>query len=64
MLNARTLRDWLLKELVKDPKNAEEKKKVIAKHMIAVSTNIKATSEFGIESSNVFGFWDWVGRSN
>lgn len=53
MLNARTLRQWLLSTL-KD-------ESAIGKHMVAVSTNLKATAEFGILSENVFGFWDWVG---
>lgn len=52
MLNARTLRQWLLSSL-KD-------EQAIGKHMVAVSTNIKATSDFGILPDNVFGFWDWV----
>lgn len=33
----------------------------MAKHMCAVSTNIEATTKFGIKAENVFGFWDWVG---
>lgn len=52
MLNARTLRQWLLKTLMDET--------AIGKHMIAVSTNINATSDFGILPENVFGFWDWV----
>lgn len=54
MLNAKTVKDWLLKGLNNDPK-------AIAKHMCAVSTNISAAEEFGIDKDNVFGFWDWVG---
>nr|MBA3687163.1 glucose-6-phosphate isomerase [Planctomycetota bacterium] len=56
MLNAKTVRDWLLKGL-KRPKPAA----VIAKHMIAVSTNLEAVAGFGIDPANAFGFWDWVG---
>ncbi|KAA8497950.1 Glucose-6-phosphate isomerase, cytosolic [Porphyridium purpureum] len=52
MLNARTMRKWITDSLGTD---------AIAKHMIAVSTNIKLVSEFGIDPENAFGFWDWVG---
>lgn len=54
MLNAKTVKEWLLKGLGGDSK-------AIAKHMCAVSTNIPAVEEFGIAKENVFGFWDWVG---
>mmetsp|Transcript_41488 Transcript_41488/g.98301 ORF Transcript_41488/g.98301 Transcript_41488/m.98301 type:complete len:571 (+) Transcript_41488:274-1986(+) len=53
MLNARTVRTWLTTEL-KD-ENA------VAKHMVAVSTNLKLVKEFGIDPNNTFGFWNWVG---
>lgn len=33
----------------------------VAKHMVAVSTNLKLVKEFGIDTDNAFGFWDWVG---
>ncbi len=33
----------------------------VAKHMVAVSTNLKLVKEFGIDPANAFGFWDWVG---
>lgn len=52
MLNARTLRAWIVDALGKD---------AVSKHMVAVSTNHKAVSEFGIDTKNTFGFWDWVG---
>jgi glucose-6-phosphate isomerase len=52
MLNARTLRQWLVAKLGES---------AVAKHMIAVSTNLKAVEEFGIDPANAFGFWDWVG---
>lgn len=52
MRNARTVRAWLTSALGKE---------AIARHMIAVSTNVKAATEFGIDADNMFGFWDWVG---
>jgi glucose-6-phosphate isomerase len=54
MTNAQTARDWCLKGLGGD-------KTAIAKHFVAVSTNDKKVSEFGIDIANMFGFWDWVG---
>jgi glucose-6-phosphate isomerase len=53
MTNAQTAREWLLKKL-KD-------EKAVAKHFVAVSTNAKEVSKFGIDTANMFGFWDWVG---
>jgi glucose-6-phosphate isomerase len=53
MTNARTARDWALKTL-KD--NA-----AVAKHFVAVSTNAAEVSKFGIDTANMFEFWDWVG---
>jgi glucose-6-phosphate isomerase len=53
MTNARTARDWALAKL-----GSEE---AIAKHFVAVSTNAKGVAEFGIDTDNMFGFWDWVG---
>lgn len=58
MLNARTLRDWLCKGLVKDGISAEA---VGGQHIIAVSSNVAGATEFGVKPDNVFGFWDWVG---
>lgn len=52
MLNARTVRAWLQKKLGKT---------AVAQHMVAVSTNLKAVAEFGIDPEYAFGFWDWVG---
>ncbi|GAB4817678.1 hypothetical protein N2152v2_004724 [Parachlorella kessleri] len=52
MLNARTARAWLTDRL--GPES-------VAKHMVAVSTNLKLVAEFGIDPANAFGFWDWVG---
>lgn len=52
MLNARTVRKWLTAQLGEG---------AVAKHMVAVSTNLKLVKEFGIDPENAFGFWDWVG---
>ncbi len=54
MTNAQTGRDWLLKGLGGDVK-------AVAKHFVAVSTNGAKVSEFGIDTANMFEFWDWVG---
>jgi len=54
MTNAHTARDWVLKGLGGDEKG-------IAKHFVAVSTNAAEVSKFGIDTANMFGFWDWVG---
>jgi len=53
MTNAHSARDWFL-EHAKDPA-------MVAKHFAALSTNAKAVSEFGIDTANMFEFWDWVG---
>ena len=57
MLNAVTVRDWMLKHY--KVSSDEESKKIIDAHFCAVSTALEKTSQFGI--SKVFGFWDWVG---
>src|SRR5262249_26785067 len=54
MTNAQSARDWLLRGLGGDPK-------AVARHFVAVSTNAAKVSEFGIDTANMFGFWDWVG---
>jgi glucose-6-phosphate isomerase len=54
MTNAQSARDWSLKGLGGDVK-------AVAKHFVAVSTNAAKVSEFGIDTTNMFGFWDWVG---
>jgi len=59
MLNARTLRDWLVRSLTASGTATEAA--IVAAHMVAVSTNLPATTAFGIAAENVFGFWDWVG---
>lgn len=56
MLNAKTLRNWLLKGM-----SSSNQADVINRHMIAVSANVPAAKAFGINPNNVFGFWDWVG---
>src|SRR5881296_840675 len=54
MTNAQSARDWLLKGLGGNVK-------AVAKHFVAVSTNAEKVSAFGIDTTNMFGFWDWVG---
>ncbi len=54
MTNAHTARDWLLAALGGD-------EKAVAKHFVAVSTNAAEVAKFGIDTANMFGFWDWVG---
>jgi glucose-6-phosphate isomerase len=54
MTNAHTARDWALAGLGGDEKS-------IAKHFVAVSTNAAEVAKFGIDTANMFGFWDWVG---
>ena len=54
MTNAQSARDWSLKGLGGDS-NA------VAKHFVAVSTNAEKVSAFGVDTTNMFGFWDWVG---
>ncbi len=54
MTNAQSARDWLLRGLGGDVK-------AVAKHFVAVSTNAVEVTKFGINTANMFGFWDWVG---
>jgi glucose-6-phosphate isomerase len=54
MTNAETARDWLLQGLGGD-------RSAVAKHFVAVSTNAEKVAAFGIDTANMFGFWDWVG---
>jgi glucose-6-phosphate isomerase len=54
MTNARSARQWSLAGLGGDEKS-------VAKHFVAVSTNAKDVAKFGIDTANMFGFWDWVG---
>jgi len=53
MTNARTARDWLLAALGDEA--------AVARHFVAVSTNAAEVAAFGIDTANMFGFWDWVG---
>ena len=54
MTNAQSARAWLVKGLGGD-------QKAVAKHFVAVSTNASEVAKFGIDTGNMFGFWDWVG---
>jgi glucose-6-phosphate isomerase len=54
MTNARTAREWLLARLGGD-------EAAVAKHFVAVSTNAGEVEKFGIDTENMFGFWEWVG---
>ena len=53
MTNAHTARDWVL--------GRSGMTNAIAKHFVAVSTNAEEVTKFGIDTANMFGFWDWVG---
>jgi glucose-6-phosphate isomerase len=53
LTNAKSARDWLLAKL--------DDEAAVAKHFVAVSTNADEVSRFGIDTENMFGFWDWVG---
>ncbi len=54
MTNAHTARDWSLRAMGGDESS-------VAKHFVAVSTNAAEVAKFGIDTANMFGFWDWVG---
>ena len=54
MTNANSAREWTLAALGGDEKS-------IAKHFVAISTNAEKVAQFGIDTANMFGFWDWVG---
>jgi glucose-6-phosphate isomerase len=54
MTNAQSARSWLLPGMSGD-------ERAIAKHFVAVSTNARGVAKFGIDTANMFGFWDWVG---
>lgn len=54
MTNAHTAREWLLAAFAGD-------ESAIARHFVAVSTNADQVAQFGIDTANMFGFWDWVG---
>ena len=62
LTNARLARTWLKKGLTEQHGlSAADADAAVAKHFVAVSTNAKLVSEFGIDTDNMFGFWDWVG---
>ncbi len=52
MTNAGAARDWLVNRLGEA---------AVTRHFVALSTNAEKVSEFGIDTANMFGFWDWVG---
>src|SRR3546814_14128380 len=52
MTNARSARAWMVEALGEA---------AVPRHFAAISTNLKAVADFGIEESRIFGFWDWVG---
>jgi glucose-6-phosphate isomerase len=54
MTNGRTAREWLLARM-------RGEQEAVAKHFVAVSTNAAEVAKFGIDTANMFGFWDWVG---
>src|SRR5205814_3985760 len=54
MTNAQSARHWLVKGLGGNAR-------AVARHFVAVSTNAEKVSAFGIDTANMFGFWDWVG---
>src|SRR5206468_3583422 len=53
MTNARSAREWALRTIGDE--------RAVAKHFVAVSTNAAEVGKFGIDTANMFGFWDWVG---
>ncbi len=53
LTNARSAREWVVRELGHEA--------AVARHFVAVSTNAAKVAEFGIDTGNMFGFWDWVG---
>jgi len=59
LTNARAARQWLIEGLSHDEGGGDES--AVAKHFVAVSTNAAEVRKFGIDESNMFGFWDWVG---
>ena len=56
MTNAHSARTWLLESA-----NGLKDEKAVANHFVAISTNAKEVEKFGIDTDNMFGFWDWVG---
>ena len=60
MTNAAAARHWLMSGL-QNITGSEVSDDAIARHFVAVSTNAEKVSAFGIDTQNMFGFWDWVG---
>ncbi|WP_458070583.1 glucose-6-phosphate isomerase [Rhodanobacter sp. BL-MT-08] len=58
LTNAHAARAWALKAL---DVSGDDEGKAVAKHFVAVSTNAEEVTKFGIDTANMFGFWDWVG---
>ncbi len=61
MTNARLCKAWLLEGLRESGAIGDDEGDAIAKHFVAVSTNLDLVAKFGIDPANAFGFWDWVG---
>eukprot|EP01113_Clastostelium_recurvatum_P025007 TRINITY_DN2999_c0_g1_i1.p1 TRINITY_DN2999_c0_g1~~TRINITY_DN2999_c0_g1_i1.p1 ORF type:complete len:589 (-),score=129.90 TRINITY_DN2999_c0_g1_i1:29-1714(-) len=59
--NALSAREWLYRTLKLESASDEEKRKAVSKHFVALSTNTKEVTQFGILEDNMFEFWDWVG---
>ena len=60
MMNAHSARDWLLSQAATGTASVSDDA-VVARHFVAVSTNSEAVAAFGIDTANMFEFWDWVG---
>ena len=60
LTNARLARQWLWDGLAV-PDSDDERRSAVAKHFVAVSTALEKVADFGIDTDNAFGFWDWVG---
>ncbi|MEM7095944.1 MAG: glucose-6-phosphate isomerase [Actinomycetota bacterium] len=62
MTNARSARNWLLSEFRRRGEATQmTENEIIARHFVALSTNAEGVAEFGIDTDNMFEFWDWVG---
>ncbi|WP_130841500.1 glucose-6-phosphate isomerase [Corynebacterium neomassiliense] len=61
LANAHAARRWLLEKLGTDTSDPDAVRETVAKHFVAVSTNAAEVEAFGIDTANMFGFWDWVG---
>lgn len=61
MLNARTVRQFIIDHYTQRYPEEQDKQKFVEAHMCAVSTNLPETKKFGVKDERVFGFWDWVG---